>query len=99
MKDSAKRPGLIRIVATLPIKAYQVLISPLLPPSCIYHPTCSNYAVDAIHKHGAGKGLILAVLRIVRCNGFFQGGNDEVDENLTIGGALGKYKEYSRRNH
>lgn len=61
-----------------PIRVYQRFISPLLPPACIYTPTCSRYAVEAISKHGVVRGCWLAVRRIVRCNPFHDGGYDPV---------------------
>ncbi|MCI1208771.1 MAG: membrane protein insertion efficiency factor YidD [Treponema sp.] len=60
------------------IKCYQVCISPLFPPSCRYYPTCSNYAIEALQKHGLFKGLWLAVKRILRCNPWHRGGYDPV---------------------
>ena len=57
---------------------YQRHISPLLPPSCRFQPTCSQYAVEAIQKHGALKGGALAFWRILRCNPFCKGGYDPV---------------------
>ena len=60
------------------IRFYQKHISPLLPPMCRYYPTCSNYAVEAIRVHGAFKGTLLAVLRLMRCNILFPGGYDPV---------------------
>jgi len=48
------------------IRGYQKVISPLFPPSCRYYPTCSNYAVQAIQKHGAIKGSIMGIARILR---------------------------------
>lgn len=62
----------------LPIRAYQVLISPLTPPSCRYHPVCSTYAVKAIRRHGAIKGFLLGSWRVVRCNPWSRGGLDPV---------------------
>ncbi|MBQ1836828.1 MAG: membrane protein insertion efficiency factor YidD, partial [Paludibacteraceae bacterium] len=53
-------------------------ISPLLPPSCRYTPTCSQYALEAIQKHGPLKGLYLAVRRILRCNPWGGSGYDPV---------------------
>ena len=47
-------------------------------PSCKYYPTCSNYAMEAIEKHGALKGSLLAAWRILRCNPFSKGGYDPV---------------------
>ncbi len=60
------------------VKFYQVLISPLLPPSCRYYPTCSEYALDALQQHGARKGGWLALKRIARCHPFHPGGFDPV---------------------
>ena len=52
----------------LPIRFYQLAISPLLGPSCRFTPTCSEYARQALMKHGPIKGLYLAIWRILRCN-------------------------------
>lgn len=57
---------------------YKKILSPLLPPACIYYPTCSEYAHQALVRHGLFKGLILAVWRLLRCQPFCQGGVDEV---------------------
>jgi len=51
----------------LPIKFYRLCISPLLPPSCRFTPTCSQYAIEAISKYGPVKGMFLAVKRLLRC--------------------------------
>ncbi len=60
------------------IRFYKRAISPYLPPSCRFTPTCSEYAVEAIQKHGAFKGLGLAIWRIMRCNPLCKGGYDPV---------------------
>ncbi|MPM98641.1 putative membrane protein insertion efficiency factor [bioreactor metagenome] len=60
------------------IKLYKKYISPLLPPSCRFIPTCSQYAIEAIEKYGAFKGGGLAIWRILRCNPFCAGGYDPV---------------------
>jgi len=60
------------------IRGYQRLLSPLLPPSCRFHPSCSQYALEAIHRHGALKGSWLAVRRLARCHPFNAGGFDPV---------------------
>lgn len=59
---------------------YQKLISPLLGPRCRYHPSCSNYFVQAITTHGIFKGIILGTLRIIRCNPFSGGGFNPVPQ-------------------
>lgn len=61
-----------------PIKAYKKFISPLKKPCCRFYPSCSEYAIQAIEKHGVVKGGGLAVYRILRCNPFCKGGVDEV---------------------
>ncbi len=60
------------------VRAYQRYISPLLPSACIYYPTCSQYAVEAIEKYGVLKGCWLAAGRILRCNPLRVGGYDPV---------------------
>ena len=60
------------------IRAYQKYISPLKRTSCPYIPTCSRYGVEAIEKHGAIKGGLLTVWRVLRCNPFSKGGVDLV---------------------
>ncbi len=62
------------------IRVYQLAVSPLLPPSCRYHPSCSTYGLDAIRCHGAVKGVILTAWRLVRCNPWSQGGLDPVPQ-------------------
>ena len=62
------------------IRFYRRSISPLFPPSCRFVPTCSEYAMEALAVHGAVKGLILSVWRILRCNPFCRGGYDPVPE-------------------
>ena len=66
------------------VRIYQTVISPLLPPSCRYYPTCSNYMIDALKKHGPILGLIMGICRILRCNPFIRGGVDPVPDNFTI---------------
>ncbi|MBY4797804.1 membrane protein insertion efficiency factor YidD [Collinsella sp. AGMB00827] len=60
------------------VKLYQKVISPLLPDACIYIPTCSQYAVEALMSHGALRGSWLALRRVLRCNPFHLGGFDPV---------------------
>ncbi len=60
------------------IRGYKKYISPSLPPSCKYLPTCSQYAIDAIVKYGALRGSLMALWRILRCNPFSKGGYDPV---------------------
>jgi putative membrane protein insertion efficiency factor len=60
------------------IKVYQYTLSPLLGPSCRFYPSCSEYAYQAIMRHGPIRGLLLAIKRIVRCHPFHPGGVDPV---------------------
>lgn len=64
------------------IRLYRIFISPLLPPSCRHYPTCSQYAMEAIEKHGMFKGSYLATVRILKCNPLFKGGFDPVPEKI-----------------
>lgn len=60
------------------IRFYQLFISPMIPPSCRFTPTCSQYAIDAIGLHGPLYGSYLAVRRLLRCHPFARGGYDPV---------------------
>jgi putative membrane protein insertion efficiency factor len=51
-----------------PIRAYRALISPLTPPTCRFTPSCSQYALEALHQHGPGTGLWLSIKRVARCH-------------------------------
>lgn len=62
----------------LPIRFYQRFISPLTPPACRYTPTCSQYAIEALRKHGAWRGLWLAIRRLLRCHPWGGHGYDPV---------------------
>jgi uncharacterized protein len=57
---------------------YRTFVSPALPPACRYHPSCSQYAVDAVRLHGPFRGTWLAVRRLLRCHPFAPGGPDPV---------------------
>jgi len=68
----------MRKVFILIIKGYKKVISPLLPPSCRFYPSCSTYAIQSLEKYGILKGSIKAIYRILRCNPFNRGGYDPV---------------------
>jgi len=70
--------NLARAIAIGFIRAYKLIISPLLPSACRFHPTCSEYMKDAIAKHGVLKGIGLGLRRLSRCHPFHQGGFDPV---------------------
>ncbi|NPA41960.1 MAG: membrane protein insertion efficiency factor YidD [Aquificae bacterium] len=58
------------------LRFWQVFVSPLYPASCRFHPTCSQYAIMAVEKHGVFKGTLKAVWRVMRCHPFSKGGVD-----------------------
>ena len=62
------------------VRAYQRLLSPVLPRRCKYHPTCSAYASQAIESYGILRGAVLAAWRLLRCNPLSHGGYDPVSE-------------------
>ena len=64
------------------VKIYQKIISPLLPKTCRFYPTCSHYAVEAIQTHGPRRGSFLAVKRILRCHPLNPGGWDPVPPKI-----------------
>lgn len=61
-------------------KLYKTLISPLLGPHCRFHPSCSDYAIQALEMHGLLRGTLLSIRRILTCNSLFEGGYDPVPE-------------------
>ncbi len=65
------------------IRVYQLFIAPLLGPRCRFTPSCSAYAAEAITRHGAVAGSLLAVTRVARCHPWCDGGYDPVPENVT----------------
>lgn len=89
---------LIVIILQLPIRLYKLLISPLLPKSCIYHPTCSTYFLDSLKVHGPLKGSVLGILRILRCNPFFMGGFDPVSKDAKLKTEIRKFRIFRRKD-
>ena len=88
-KKSAKQPIPLGILSTpcwLLVRFYQIVISPiihLIPNSgCRFYPTCSEYTLQAISRHGAIKGIIMGFCRILRCNPFCEGGLDYVPKKF-----------------
>ena len=79
MEEKQMKKFLIAIV-----HGYQRFISPLFPPSCRYHPTCSNYMIQAIKVHGAFKGTLMGIARILRCHPFVKGGVDYVPLTFSL---------------
>jgi len=68
----------MKVILLQLIRFYKRFISPLFPPSCRFHPTCSDYAASAIREWGAGKGSILTLKRLLKCHPFHHGGFDYV---------------------
>ncbi|HET6577299.1 MAG TPA: membrane protein insertion efficiency factor YidD [Gemmatimonadales bacterium] len=72
---SPGRPGRFLVIL---IRGYQRFVSPALPASCRFHPSCSQYALEAVTRYGALRGGWLAVRRLARCHPFHPGGFDPV---------------------
>ena len=69
---------IIKRILIIIIRGYQKFVSPLFPPTCRFYPTCSEYTIQAIEKHGIIKGIAMGIWRILRCNPFSKGGYDPV---------------------
>ena len=70
----------VRSFFVAPIRFYQRAISPALPSRCKYHPSCSQYAVEAVRRYGVLRGVVLAGWRLLRCNPWSHGGVDFVED-------------------
>lgn len=81
------------------VHGYQRFISPLFPPTCRYYPTCSSYMVTALKKHGAFKGAVMGIARILRCHPFVKGGYDPVPDHFTIFRNKDARDEYRKSMH
>jgi len=68
----------MRFLILKALRFYKAVISPLLPPSCRFTPTCSVYAMDAVERYGALRGSWMALKRLLRCQPFSKGGHDPV---------------------
>ena len=68
----------VKLVVLGLLRAYKFAISPLVPPSCRYVPTCSEYAIEAVERYGALRGGFKALWRLLRCHPFVHGGYDPV---------------------
>jgi putative membrane protein insertion efficiency factor len=69
---------MVKKLFIIPVRLYQLMISPLIPGACRFHPTCSEYMIQAIKKHGVIKGVALGMKRIGRCHPFGGSGYDPV---------------------
>ncbi len=72
-------------IPRLLVRGYQRLLSPLLPTRCKYHPSCSQYALDALREYGLFRGLVLAGWRLLRCNPWSHGGVDYARDQRIFG--------------
>ncbi|MDR2801201.1 MAG: membrane protein insertion efficiency factor YidD [Desulfovibrio sp.] len=78
IRTAARAAG---VVVLFPIRLYRSFVSPLLPPCCRFYPSCSEYAEEAILRHGPVRGGMLAAWRILRCCPLTKGGYDPVPPN------------------
>ena len=85
LHGTSRRPSVAAWLLMLPIKAYRIVLSPLLGPQCRFVPSCSTYALEALRVHGALRGSWLTVRRIGRCHPFHPGGYDPVPPPKTGG--------------
>ena len=84
MTKHRKAPNPLVWVLTGLVRGYQLIVSPWFTPRCRYYPSCSAYALDALHTHGPFTSAVLAIWRVLRCNPWSSGGVDKVPsrENL-----------------
>ncbi len=87
-------------ILQLPIRAYKRFISPLLPRSCRFDPTCSSYGLEALKTHGVLKGTCLALWRILRCNPWHKCEyHDPVPKTFEWRGLIGYKRQSSKREN
>lgn len=79
-KADGKRPGIFARLLLFLLTVYKRLISPMLPPACRFYPTCSEYAMEAVRRHGAIRGGAYAARRLCRCHPWNPGGHDPVPQ-------------------
>jgi uncharacterized protein len=68
--------ALLSFLVILPVRFYQIVIGPMLPKVCRFYPSCSEYFIQAVHKHGPCKGCVKGIWRICRCGPWTPGGYD-----------------------
>lgn len=76
--------NLLARIAIALVKGYQAAISPLLPPSCRYAPSCSAYMIEAVRRFGVTRGIYLGTARLLRCHPFGGSGHDPVPETFSL---------------
>jgi uncharacterized protein len=75
-------------ILLLLVRFYITFLSPFFGGACRFHPSCSNYAAEAIARHGARRGLTLSLRRLLRCNPFTKGGFDRVPDEISCDSAV-----------
>ena len=86
-------------IAKLPVRLYQWLVAPLLPPCCRYAPSCSHYALEALDRHGAGRGSLLTLWRLARCQPWGGSGYDPVPETFSLANLLPRRRRICGEDH
>lgn len=81
---TATRPSPLAWILLLPVRFYRAVLSPLIPPSCRFYPSCSAYAVESLTRHGAFRGVYLTLRRLLRCGPWHPGGLDPVPHRFTF---------------
>lgn len=90
--------NVLRHCIKVPVRLYVYAVSPLIPPSCRFQPTCSAYMLEALDRHGPGLGLLLGLRRLARCHPWHKAcGHDPVPETFDWRGVIG-YKRASTLN-
>lgn len=98
MRQEKSRPFLLRLLKSL-VRAYRFLFSPFVGRSCRFSPTCSAYMLEALERHGAGRGFYLGLRRIARCHPWHRGPwIDPVPEPFAGGEGMGYKSPASRDN-
>lgn len=95
LRSLARVPALAGVTL---LRAYRLTISPLYGDRCKYHPTCSQYALDAVREVGLLRGSVLAGWRLLRCNPWSHGGIDRVEDRTLFAGA-GRSRAGASREH
>ena len=88
MHPAPRRSPLARVLVAV-VGAYRRFVSPFLPPSCRFYPSCSAYAVTALAEHGAVRGTALTLVRLAKCGPWHPGGVDHVPHRAAVSPGAG----------